>query len=96
MSVYQIYYRLYIWLDKVCHYLCNLLCTTFLLHFFFNFKLIITNIAKLLLGYEDKHSLEGSLDLVLFVAELDFLKILLPRLPQNPSNVNIECTTKSK
>ena len=32
----------------ICHYLYNLLCTTSLLNFFLNFKLINTNIAKLL------------------------------------------------
>ena len=43
-----------------------------------------------------KDSLEGSLDRVLFAAELAFPKILVPRLPQNSSNVNIECARKSK
>ena len=43
-----------------------------------------------------KDSLEGSLDRVLFAAELEFPKILVPRLPQNTSNVNTECTGKSK
>ena len=38
-----------------------------------------------------KDSLEGSLDRVLFAAELEFPKILVPRLPQNSSNVSIEC-----
>ena len=38
--------------------------------------------------------LEGSLDQVLFAAELEFLKILVPRLPQHTSNVNIECAGK--
>ena len=41
---------------------------------------------------KQKDSLEGSLDQVLFVVELEFLKILVPRLPQHTSNVNIECT----
>ena len=39
-----------------------------------------------------KDSLEGSLGQVLFAAEHEFPKILVPRLPQNLSNVNIECT----
>ena len=43
-----------------------------------------------------KDSLEGSLDRVLFAAELEFTKILIPRLPQKSSNVNIECAGKSK
>ena len=43
-----------------------------------------------------KYSLEGSLDRVSFAAELEFPKKLVPRLPQNPSNVNIECAGKSK
>ena len=42
-----------------------------------------------------KDSLEGSLDRVLFVAELDFSKILVTRLPQHTSNVNNECAGKS-
>ena len=41
---------------------------------------------------KDKDSLHGSLDRILFVAELKFLKILVPRLPQHTSNVNIECS----
>ena len=43
-----------------------------------------------------KDSLEGSLDRVLFVAELEFPKILVPRLPQHTSNVNNECAGKSE
>ena len=43
-----------------------------------------------------KDSLEDSLDQVLFAAELEFPKILVPRLPQNSLNVNIECAGKSK
>ena len=38
---------------------------------------------------KQKDSLECSLDQVLFAAELEFPKILIPRLPQNISNVNI-------
>ena len=38
-----------------------------------------------------KDSLEISLDRVLFVAKLEFPKILVPRLPQDLSHVNIEC-----
>ena len=37
-----------------------------------------------------------SLDRVLFAAELECSKILVPRLPQNLSYVNIECARKSK
>ena len=43
-----------------------------------------------------KDSLEGSLVRVLFAVKLEFPKILVPRLPQNASNVNIECTRKRK
>ena len=43
-----------------------------------------------------KDSLEGSLNQVLFAAELEFLKILVPRLPYPTSNVNIECAGKSE
>ena len=42
-----------------------------------------------------KDSLEGSLDWVLFATELEFLKILVPWLPQHTSDVNIECAGKS-
>ena len=41
-----------------------------------------------------KDSLEGSLDRALFAAELEFSKILIPRLPQNTSNVKTECVRK--
>ena len=41
-----------------------------------------------------KDSLEGSLDRVWFVAELEFPKILVPTLPQHTSNVNIEYAGK--
>ena len=41
-----------------------------------------------------KDSLEGSLDQVIFAAELEFPKILVPRLPQHISDVNIECAGK--
>ena len=44
---------------------------------------------------KQKDSLKGSLDRALFVAELDFSKILVPRLPQHTSNVNNECARKS-
>ena len=43
-----------------------------------------------------KDSLEGSLDRVLLAAELEFLKILVPRLLQHTSDVNIECAGKSE
>ena len=43
-----------------------------------------------------KDSLEGCLDRVLFAAEVEFPKILVPRLPQHTSNVNIECAGKSE
>ena len=43
-----------------------------------------------------KDSLEGSLDRLLFAVELEFPKILVPRLLQNTSNTNIEYARKSK
>ena len=43
-----------------------------------------------------KDSLEGSLDQVLLAAELEFSKIIVPRLPQHTSDVNIECAGKSE
>ena len=42
-----------------------------------------------------KDNLEGSLDRVLFPTEIELRKIIVPRLPQNSSNINIECTGKS-
>ena len=45
---------------------------------------------------KQKDSLEGSLDRVLLAAELEFPKILVPRLPQHTSDVNIECAGKSE
>ena len=41
-----------------------------------------------------KDSLKGTLDRVLLAAELEFPKILVPRLPQHISNVNTECAGK--
>ena len=43
-----------------------------------------------------KDGLEGSLNRVLFVSELELPKILVPRLPQHTSNVNIEYAGKSE
>ena len=53
---------------------------------------IFTNILS---HHNQRDNLEGNLVLVLFVAELDFPKILVPRLPQDTSNVNIESSEKS-
>ena len=39
---------------------------------------------------------KDSLDRVLLAAELEFPKILVPRLPQHTSNVNNECAGKSE
>ena len=43
-----------------------------------------------------KDTLEGSLDRVLFSPELEFPKILVPRLPQHTSDVNTECVGRSE
>ena len=43
-----------------------------------------------------KDSLQGSLDRVWFTAELEFPKILVPRLPQRTSNLNMEYVGKVK
>ena len=40
---------------------------------------------------KQEDSLEGGLDRVLFVAELEFLKILVPNIPQITSNLKTEC-----
>ena len=60
--------------------------------------LLITTTSLDNLGHchkKRKDSPEGSLNQVLFVAELAFPKILVPRLPKHTSNVNIECAGKS-
>ena len=59
------------------------------------------HLKKIMLKFSDSHekrkdSMERSLDWVLFSAELEFPKILVPRLPQNTSDGNIECAGKSK
>ena len=41
-----------------------------------------------------KDSLEGSLDRVLLAAKVELPKILVPRLPQHTSDINIECAGK--
>ena len=41
-------------------------------------------------------SLEGSLDRALFAAELEFPKIVVPRLLQLTSYINIRCVGKSE
>ena len=43
-----------------------------------------------------KDSPKGSPDRVLFTAQLEFSKILVPRLPQITSNVNIKCEGNPK
>ena len=43
-----------------------------------------------------KDSLEGSPDRVLLAVEHEFWKILVPRLPQHTSDVNLECAGKSE
>ena len=58
----------------------------------------LTYVVILLLSYIiviRKDSLEGSLDRVLLAAELKFPKILVPRLSQHTSDVNIECAGES-
>ena len=45
---------------------------------------------------ERTDNLDGSIDQVLFVVELEFLNVLVPRVPQHTSEVNIECARKSK
>ena len=56
--------------------------------------------SQLYLSYHSfrkrKDSLEGSLDRVLLAAEIEFMKLLVPRLPQHTSNVNTKCAGKSE
>ena len=48
------------------------------------------------MGSHSHKKRKGCLDRVLFAAELDFPKILVPKLPNYSSNVNNECAGKSK
>ena len=62
---------------------------------------VFFTLSEILFAFNHSHkkrkdSLESSLDRVLFAAELEFPKILVPRLPQHASNVNIECAGKSE
>ena len=41
-----------------------------------------------------EESLEGGLDRILFAAELEFLKIMVPKLTQDTTNVNNDCAGK--
>ena len=67
-------------------------------------SLIIKALQKLYKKFASLHyshkkrrdSLEGSLDRVLLAAEPEFPKILVPRLSQHTSNVNIECAGMSE
>ena len=43
-----------------------------------------------------KDSLEGRMDQVLLLAELEIPRILVPRVTQDTSNVNTECAGKSE
>ena len=66
-----------------------------------SFHLILIVIFRLLIHSNDSHkkqkySLEGSLVGVLFAAEHEFPKILVPRQPQNVPNVNIKSARKAK
>ena len=54
------------------------------------FLTVYLHIVKKYSHKKRKGSLGGSLGRVLFEAQLEFRKILVPRLPQNSSNVNIE------
>ena len=45
---------------------------------------------------KEQDCLEGSLDQILIATELEFPKILVPRLPQHTSDVNNECAGKSE
>ena len=58
---------------------------------------MLKNLVSLsaILSYHSHKKRKDSLDRVLFAAELEFPKILVPRLPQHTSDVNIECAGKS-
>ena len=62
-----------------------------------SFCLVIMVIWSSYHGHQKrKDSLEGSLDRVLFAAELEFLKVVVSRLPQHTSNLNTDCAGKSE
>ena len=87
-------------MQKVCFELWkpeNCLRQTFQEGYSVRFLMLLFSVILLLHSHKKrKDSLEGSLGRVFFAAELDFPKILETRVPQNSSNVNIECVGKSK
>ena len=84
------------WFSVLSHVFQTDIFCTFSKHWYVRFA-VYTDIFTLKHSHKKrKDSLESSMDRVLFAAEFDFPKILVPRLPQNTSNVNIECTRKSK
>ena len=57
-----------------------------------NFQTDVTSVMSSSSCHEKlEDSLKASLDQLLFAAELEFPKVLVPKLTQNTSDVNIEC-----
>ena len=81
---------------KTQRYYEKIMCIYFLFRWFSGENCIIFTFSLHHSHKKWNDSLEGSLDRVLLAAELEFLKILVPRLPQHTSNVNIECAGKSE
>ena len=87
------------WFNGLCNRLHTLLIMVLLATVFYTINIWNTSSVYNSLRYQRcKHrhkKWKGTLDRVLFAAELEFPKILVPRLPQHTSNVNIECGGKS-
>ena len=73
-----------------CEFECLLYENTFVLTFIMGIFCLRHSHRK------RRDSLESSLDRVLFAAKPEFLKILVPRLPQNSSNAKIKFAEKPK
>ena len=94
LNYWQIFYARY---SLLLMHIINL--SNILYFVYFTFILLIQFSIVILYMHshkKQKNSLKKSLVRVLFAAEIDFPKILVLRLPQNTSNVNIESSGKSK
>ena len=94
LNYWQIFYARY---SLLLMHIINL--SNILYFVYFTFILLIQFSIVILYMHshkKQKNSLKKSLVRVLFAAEIDFPKILVLRLPQNTSNVNIESSAKSK
>ena len=78
-----------------CFFLCLSVFSTVLFQQSQSIRSCVVLFATFQYSYKKwKGCLEGSLDRVLFAAEVGLPKILAPSLPQNSSNINIKCARK--